>query len=888
MSPSMNALPVENIFDINSNKAKVEMYQKTELTKLFRLKALQESFKSWVLNLSEDADASDGCRFYIQSRVLVLSGKDWRQHTALKRKADDEVDDDDATSSLKKVRFNPSGSTYEIPRPSVPRDLKNQSTQTAPFNPPVSSSQQSPVPLPPKSATPSMMSRATSTSSPEKPPAPPSTFSTQPAASPEKPPTSLFASQTPASPAKQPTSIFSAQAPASLMSRAEPAHSPEKPSVPQSIFNSQPAMSPSKPLSSLFSPQPTPDQTKVHTTPIPPPTQTLPSPSETFASPSISQQRPLSETSSVLTKLFNSPQPPTEAKPISSSLFGVPVTTLSETSTNSSSFAAPSSTATGTTSATSIFSAPSDASMGKPSNSSIFGAASGSETDKASNPSFGAIANVSTDKRAAPPSIFSFGAGKENRLTPSSDAAGPGASPAKPLSSLFGAPATAAAGISSTSSSLFHKAQPAAQPAAAAPENPSASSAQFQQGTPSIFSSSLQSGTPSDKPQAPAFSFGSGLSATPLKSPAPSIFGSKPTTTSDKPQAPLFSFNPQPNQTQPAPSSSIFSFTAKPAASTDKSSTPPFVFGSKTTPESDKPSPALSSLFGPQPTTTSTASTQQEEPKKSASLFSRITRDDPPKPAVQAPLKGPGPSPLRNSVFSGSVLNQAPVPTSTNIFGHLAPPASSFGQSETDADSTEEEPNDSGPGKATTMAAKPTNTSTPNENGVGKSSTEQQPAEADEDDSTPPPSAEDPSTDLAAGGPGEEGEETLFEVRAKAVTKDPETKQDKMQGLGPLRVRRNRDTGVTRVLMRQEKTGRVVLNTNIIKGTKYHFNKTFVMLPVLSRDANAKLTTWWIRVKTADQARDLAAVLDESSSAAGSAAAGSPAPASPAAADSPS
>ncbi|KAI9806422.1 MAG: hypothetical protein M1833_003609 [Piccolia ochrophora] len=116
------------------------------------------------------------------------------------------------------------------------------------------------------------------------------------------------------------------------------------------------------------------------------------------------------------------------------------------------------------------------------------------------------------------------------------------------------------------------------------------------------------------------------------------------------------------------------------------------------------------------------------------------------------------------------------------------------------------------------------------------------------------------TADLSTQRVGEENEDTVFEARAKAFTMVDG--KEKVQGVGQLRVLKHRETGVVRVLMRQDMSGRLALNAGLLDKVKYEVaNKKHVVFPVLSE--GGKLEKWWIRVKLEEEATRLAEVLEE-------------------------
>ena len=130
-------------------------------------------------------------------------------------------------------------------------------------------------------------------------------------------------------------------------------------------------------------------------------------------------------------------------------------------------------------------------------------------------------------------------------------------------------------------------------------------------------------------------------------------------------------------------------------------------------------------------------------------------------------------------------------------------------------------------------------------------------AEKDEDDA-----AKDDQVDLMSGGPGEENEEVLFTVKAKAHGYDHEKKTWITKGLGPLRLLKHRDTGNTRILMRQDPTGKVVLNSSLLKGLTYEKSSSKqVRVPIVNEEG--KIERIVIKVAQDEDAQKLASILSE-------------------------
>ncbi|KAJ2989540.1 hypothetical protein NUW58_g3423 [Xylaria curta] len=122
---------------------------------------------------------------------------------------------------------------------------------------------------------------------------------------------------------------------------------------------------------------------------------------------------------------------------------------------------------------------------------------------------------------------------------------------------------------------------------------------------------------------------------------------------------------------------------------------------------------------------------------------------------------------------------------------------------------------------------------------------------------------------LTDGGPGEEDETILHEVRAKAIKYIPVQKGDEDQpkspwstrGVGPLRVLKNKSTGSVRILLRAEPRGHIAMNKTILSDVKYVVKEKTVNFVAASDDGSG-LETWVLQVKKPEFAVELAGVLE--------------------------
>ncbi|KAH9220900.1 hypothetical protein DL95DRAFT_382844 [Leptodontidium sp. 2 PMI_412] len=122
---------------------------------------------------------------------------------------------------------------------------------------------------------------------------------------------------------------------------------------------------------------------------------------------------------------------------------------------------------------------------------------------------------------------------------------------------------------------------------------------------------------------------------------------------------------------------------------------------------------------------------------------------------------------------------------------------------------------------------------------------------------------------LTSGGPGEEDEEVLHEVRAKARVFNTIPGEGGSQwitkGVGPLRVLQHKDTKAVRILLRADPVGTIVLNKALLSELKYESAaKTLKILA--NADDGKGLETWLLQVKTDEAAKELAEVLESNKS----------------------
>ncbi|KAI5968028.1 hypothetical protein CANMA_002796 [Candida margitis] len=112
---------------------------------------------------------------------------------------------------------------------------------------------------------------------------------------------------------------------------------------------------------------------------------------------------------------------------------------------------------------------------------------------------------------------------------------------------------------------------------------------------------------------------------------------------------------------------------------------------------------------------------------------------------------------------------------------------------------------------------------------------------------------------------GEENEETKFTIRAKLMEFDSSNATNPYvnKGLGELKVLRNKETSKSRIIVRADGSLRVLLNTLLSKDVSYSSmgNGSLVRIPVFSSDN--KIDTYVVKVKTADDGKELLKTIED-------------------------
>ncbi|KAG9235473.1 hypothetical protein BJ875DRAFT_270421 [Amylocarpus encephaloides] len=115
--------------------------------------------------------------------------------------------------------------------------------------------------------------------------------------------------------------------------------------------------------------------------------------------------------------------------------------------------------------------------------------------------------------------------------------------------------------------------------------------------------------------------------------------------------------------------------------------------------------------------------------------------------------------------------------------------------------------------------------------------------------------------DLTAGGRGEENEDILHQVRARAMKYNANEAKWDVKGLGPLKILKDKDTNAVRIVLRADPSGKIILNKAVLSQTYQATQKTVKLLT--AADVGSDLETWILQVKAPDLAERLVKVLEE-------------------------
>lgn len=275
------------------------------------------------------------------------------------------------------------------------------------------------------------------------------------------------------------------------------------------------------------------------------------------------------------------------------------------------------------------------------------------------------------------------------------------------------------------------------------------------------------------------------------------------------------------------------------------------------------PKPATTNLFGAPSTTSSIFGTPLSGSGNSTpSIFNaaqnatKSTGDNTWKPDSPIKFASDSASASSSKPDSGSATPalEAPKPFS-NLFG--APPSLTKSSTSKDAQPslgfTLGTPGQSSPSvfaPSTLTSAAPSRSTTP---GGASDTGAEESGDGDGAESLP-------QLDLTRGGAGEENEDLVAESRARAMKHTTGTGWES-QGVGFLRVLKDRTTSRGRIVVRADPSGKVILNTRLMKEIRYSVAKNSVQFLVPQSEGPPQM--WALRVKTNADAERLCKSMEE-------------------------
>ncbi|KAI9840373.1 MAG: hypothetical protein M1838_004082 [Thelocarpon superellum] len=379
-----------------------------------------------------------------------------------------------------------------------------------------------------------------------------------------------------------------------------------------------------------------------------------------------------------------------------------------------------------------------------------------------------------------------------------------------------------------------------------------------------------------------------GASSTPLPNKANVFAGSTPGASFGTSSKNLFGANSNagstPAATPAAGKSKLFGTTA---AGTTPSATPAAgnslfsrITKPEATPAATTPALDIKNLFGQNPATPATSTTPATTATSSV-LFGASSDSLAATPGLfGASSILPAPSPglfgassntpaAKSALFGASTISSTTTPPA-GLFGAPstttpAPTSNLFGAKSnlfgTSTNGTTPSSNISGPAVfATTPSTKLGGAPATPKGNLG------QEADASDDEANGEEKEKAAQVDLTSSGAGEEDEDVVYQIRAKAMLFKPDLKAWSNQGVGPLRVLKHHETEQVRILMRHDPRGSIILNTAVMKHGKYELKgQGSVQMAVAGDDGQLK--TWIIKVKEHEIAVKLSEILQKAAKA---------------------
>ncbi|KAK2877187.1 hypothetical protein FQN49_001362 [Arthroderma sp. PD_2] len=277
----------------------------------------------------------------------------------------------------------------------------------------------------------------------------------------------------------------------------------------------------------------------------------------------------------------------------------------------------------------------------------------------------------------------------------------------------------------------------------------------------------------------------------------------------------------------------------------------PALFGASSsftsTPTNGGSMPApTSNLFGASPSSTSILGKSGAAPAPTSNIFGAPSPTSTPPPTSNifgAPPSTSAPA-VPSSIFATPSSASTPsnngslMPPTSNIFGGLKPTSSS-----------------TQPGGTSTLSPFPLSGVTSVD--PSRATT---PAQSDTDNTNDPSDEMEKhaQVDFTRGGPGEEDEDAIFECRSRAYQLTDGNWQ--VKGVGILRILKHRTNNKSRILLRADPSGSIVLNNHLLPEIDYKQRGNTVQFLA---PGESGFQQWMLRVKTEDSAAELKDLMEQ-------------------------
>ncbi|KAA8565269.1 hypothetical protein EYC84_010994 [Monilinia fructicola] len=218
----------------------------------------------------------------------------------------------------------------------------------------------------------------------------------------------------------------------------------------------------------------------------------------------------------------------------------------------------------------------------------------------------------------------------------------------------------------------------------------------------------------------------------------------------------------------------------------------------------------------------------------------------------------------QSSAPTFNITGASPAKPATNSFGGL------FGNSGTPTPALSSGPSTTtgfqfgGPASATSSLFPSVAASANTSRATSPGATTDGATDADDND----PEKVHDQVNLLESNPGEEDEDVVHSVRARALKFCPNEEGDKKsspwdtKGVGPLKVLRHKETKATRIVLRSDPSGSIILNRSLLSQVKYEASGKTIKLMTVGDDGKG-LQTWVLQLKETGLAEELAKCLED-------------------------